>query len=480
MSINLSYIYIISFILTFFPMFVLYIKKGTNGNIYISLLLLVILYLLFIVYKPNYFKKFLTKFLSIPTTKYYLTFLGFVILSLTIHIILGHYGASIAFYAVRIYKFFVATILVYLLPLLGLMIGIKFKNILKLFILIIWFICFVSIIQYLSFLLEIKFLIYIFDFFTNARTALYLNSLSVQEGLRAYAFFSEPSALGQFIFLIMPFAIIIPKTKELITQNKLIDWIIKKTFIPFMLLAVIFTKSPIFLVLCLIEFPILLFINNWGKIKKYLFPIITFIVCFLLFSSLILILYKNQLEQTYIFRIFKTIYSFGDYNKLVLLEPSLATRIFSYSIQLVAFLKVPIFGCGLNNAEFFVNPFYLSEAPLPLTPENFYLGYLHNSNLCSLNRSIVYTSLAEFGLVGFSIYLFFIIKNIKFLTNIKNYFIDFEYNFLIALIQTFITTFIISFYNLSIDNAIVWLIYGFAIIFIIFYRHNAKGIQWKK
>ena len=57
MSIKLSYIYFITFILTFFPMFVIYIKKGTNGNIYVSLIFLIILYLFFIFTKINRLKQ---------------------------------------------------------------------------------------------------------------------------------------------------------------------------------------------------------------------------------------------------------------------------------------------------------------------------------------------------------------------------------------------------------------------------------------
>lgn len=472
MSIKLSYIYFITFILTFFPMFVIYIKKGTNGNIYVSLIFLIILYLFFIFNKIDRFKQSIKQLLRIPITKYYLFFLAYIVISLFIHILLGHYTAPVSFYAVRIYKFFVAVIPVYLLPLLGLFLGIRFKCILKLFIIIIWSLFLISIIQYLCFLFDIKIMISILDFFSNARSALYLDSTAVQEGLRAYAFFSEPSGLGQFIFIIMPFAISIHNTKYALFNNKYLNWVIKRTILVFLLCALIFTKSPIYLVLCVIELFVLLTITYFNKVKKYLLQICLLLFILISILFLLFINYQTQLEQTYIFRIIKTIYSFGDFDKLILLEPSLATRIVSYSIQFIAFMKAFIFGCGLNNAEVFVNSFYLIESPLPLTAENYYLGYLHANELCGLNRSIVYTSLAEFGLIGFSLYVLFIIKNLQFLSKIRKSFQGIEASCLVALIHSFVAIGIISFYNLGLDNSIVWLIYGWALAYLYIYIHR--------
>ena len=466
MTLKLSYLYIISFILTFFPMFVIYIKKGTNGNIYIGLLTTILMYLLFIILKNKYFKKSLIILSKNTIIKSYLYYIGYISFALIFHIILGHYKANISFYAVRIYKFYFAAILIYLLPFIGIIIGIKFRKLLKLFIFIIWILFLISIIQYFAFVFNITFLISIIDFFSNARAALYLDSTNVQTGLRAYAFFSEPSALGQFIFIIMPFVILISKCKDRIFKNIFLDKLVKKSFLTFMLLTLIFTKSPIYLVLCFIELLILLLINYWNRIKRYLMSIILSIIILLLILFVLFINYQSQLEQTYIFRIIKTIYSFGDYDKLVILEPSLATRIYAYAIQLIAFKKAFIFGCGLNNAEIFVNSFYLSESLLPPTAENFYLGYLNKQNLCNLNRSVVYSSLAEFGIIGFSLYIIFWIKNLKVLNSLKKYFQGFEYSFLIALIQSFIAIMIISFYNLNLDNSIMWLIFGYSIVFI--------------
>lgn len=474
MILKLSYIYTISFVLTFLPMFVVYIKKGSNGNIYIGLLTTILTYLLFIILKNKYFQKSLVILLKNTIIKSYLFYIGYVLLALLFHIILGHYKANVSFYAVRIYKFYFAAILIYLLPFIGIMIGIKFRKLLKLFILILWILFIISIIQYFAFVFNITFLISIIDFFSNARAALYIDSTTVQTGLRAYAFFSEPSGLGQFIFIIMPFVILISKCKEKIFKNILFDKFVKKSFLPFMILTLIFTKSPIYLVFCFIELFILLLINYWNKIKKYFSLILFFIIILFFISFIIFITYQNQIEQTFLFRIIKTIYSFGDFDKLVILEPSLATRIYSYSIQLVAFTKAFIFGCGLNNAEVFVNPFYLSESLLPPTAENFYLGFLHTQNLCGLNRSVVYTSLAEFGIVGFSLYIIFWIKNLKVLKSLKKYFQGFEYSFLIALIQSFITIMIISFYNLGLDNAIIWLIFGYSLVFM-YINKKRKG-----
>ena len=472
MSIKLSYIYFITFILTFFPMFVIYIKKGTNGNIYVSLIFLIILYLFFIFNKIDRFKQSIKQLLRIPITKYYLFFLAYIVMSLFIHILLGHYTAPVSFYAVRIYKFFVATIPVYLLPLLGLFLGIRFKCILKLFIIIIWSLFLISIIQYLCFLFDIKIMISIFDFFTNARAAAYYDVHDALENLRVYAFFSEPSALGQFIFIVMPFVISIHNTKYALFNNKYLNLFIKRTILVFMLCALIFTKSPIYLVLCFIELFVLFFMIYWNKIKKYLSQICLLLFILITILFLLFINYQTKLEQTYVYRIIKTIYSFGDFDKLILLEPSLATRIVSYSIQISAFIKAFIFGCGLNNVDIYINHLsYIVNSHFNLTFENMY-NYLLTQYCFTVARSILYTSLAEFGLIGFSLYVLFIIKNLKFLSKIRKSFQGIEASCLVALIHSFVAIGIISFYNLGLDNSIVWLIYGWALAYLYIYIHR--------
>lgn len=470
-----KYLYYFSFIFIFFPFFVIYIFPGTNGNIMIALLFLLILYLLIILFKFKRVIRYI-KYLSRNTIiRSYLYFLGFVMFTTIINILCGNYKETPVFYIIRVYKILFAVILVYFLPLLikCFNININLKNLIRLFYCIIWVFFLVAIIQYLSFIFDISIIYKFIDLFSNARVGLYGDTIeSNRIGYRAYSFFSEPSGLGQFIFIIMPFVINLSKTKYKLFENKYFNFLIKKTILPMMLLVIILTKSPIYLCLCLIEFFVLILLLNYRLIKKYFLQILCIISLILFIVILTYLSYKTAIEQTYFIRIIRTVYSLGDYNKLVVLEPSLATRIFNYSMQLVIFTKKMFIGCGLSNSEVYVNSFYLKEALLPLTPENYIKQYLMKPNSTGLNKSIVYTSLAEFGIIGFCLYSFLIYKMYYQITNIQDKLRDIFSTFASSISQSIIAICVISFYNLSLDNSIVWLIYGLALAMILVFKQR--------
>lgn len=170
----------------------------------------------------------------------------------------------------------------------------------------------------------------------------------------------------------------------------------------------------------------------------------------------------DMLKDTYIRRIFSSIDSFGDLHKLVLYEPSLATRIVYYYNQFIAFKQNLLFGCGLHNADIYLNKILLNS-PIPLTPEIYERYYTTKYNV-NIAYSLLWTGLLEFGLIGFSIYIMFILKNILSLHKITKVYDGIEQNFCQSLIFSIIAIFFISFYNLNIHNLVIWTIYGLSIL----------------
>ena len=471
----LKFLFFLALNFMFFPQFVLYIVGGTNGNVKISLIFCVSLYIALLFINRFKIKKLLTRIIKLPVFKYYALYAAFVTLTTIGHILIGRYTAPTYFYCIRMYKYYYAITLVYFFPLLIYILKVNIRTVIKYIYSIIYFLIIVCIIQYFAFLFRITPLISLIDIFSNGRDALYGDASACSSLLRVYGFFGEPSGLGQFIFIIMPFIYNISTSNLKLYKNKIIDNIIRYSFLPMLLFVIIFTKSPIYIILCFIEFGILLTISNIHHIKKNFGFICFFSGLVLLIITLFIHLEPAFTQHSVISRIQTTFHYITDFHSLARKESSLATRIVSYYMQFKVFLRNCIFGCGLFNAEIDVNGYYMQEAKIPITPENYYMQYLRLPFMAAMNKSIIWTSLAEFGIIGFFLYILFVVKSFIFSKKIVNIFLGIERIGLISVSQCYITIFIISFYNINYFNEIVWLIYGLLLM----YLYAAKYKSYK-
>ncbi len=459
---NLKYLFYISFILIFFPMFVIWIIPNSGANITLQLIFTCAFFIMFYIANTRKFKSIILRLLKLKVTKINLIFIAFVTLTSILHFLLGYYKAPVSYYMTRFYKFYYATILVYILPVFAMYAGVKLRTIIKIFYSMIFFIFIASIIQFMAFYLNIKFLIAIFDFFTNARQAYYAGHADAYqlEG-RVFAFFSEPSGLGNFIFITMPYIFNLCHSKIKLFENKYWNFLIKRIFILLLVVCIFINRSGMYLPFCLIELAILYSIYYLQRIKKY-------IGIFLFASAIIisLVLFNlNNIESVFK-RVLQVFSCIGDFHLLVLVEPSLATRITSFAIQIVAFTKNVFCGCGLYNAESFVNSFYIKEMPLPMiTPENLNLQYLIRPNLVGLNRSVVYSLLAETGLIGFSLFVWLNIQNFVMINNVKNKTYGIESVFLFSLFESYICNIVIFFYASNYTDIMIWFMYGIILLY---------------
>ena len=464
MSINIKGMYVITFILSFFSAFEFFFIKGSGLFYNVAVLCGIGMFFLMLFCSQKKLLVFIKNILSIPVAKHLLVFLIYIIISVIIHYFLGFYKAPLYYYLVRIPRFYIYVATGCLLPAIGLFLGFKLHDIIKFFYISAMIIFIIGIVQYLSFLLHLNFMDYFFNFLTPERT-LYKFPLECRERLRVYSVFPEPSSFGQYIFITMPFIISMAQSKYRLFKNVILNKVFKKSLVPIMLLNIIFTKSPIYLVLCFSEFGILTAIYKKELIKKYFSIILGFLVIFATIAIIHFTTLESSLEDTYIYRILNTIYSFGDFNKLVTLEPSLATRIFYYVNQFDAFKKNVLFGCGFHNVDIYLNK-HLMNSSLPITLEAIQRYFNTNFNV-SVAYSLFWTGLAEFGLVGMLIYISFVIKNVFILSKVRYLYEGNEQIFCQSLMYSIVSLFIISFYNINIDALLVWVIYGlsFAIIF---------------
>ena len=462
----LQILYYISLMLTFFTTFVIIIIPGTHANFYVCLLAWLLLYVACFFSNKKHFLDF-TKlvFCQIPV-KYWLIYLSYILVSTFLHILLGHYKIYPSYYIVRFKDFFIASILIYFLPILSIYLRINIIKILRFFVCMLLFVYIFGLIEYIASLYNVNLVLHIINFFTNARQSMYFDILDTIVKNRVHSLFSEPSALAQFIFIIMPLPINLFFSKYKLFENALTNLIVKKTLMPLTLILLLLTKSPIYLILCFIEFFILVVIVKFQYIKKHIIQVscTTFILLTLLIFVSSSLLNDILINNTIFSRIQITLDCLGDFKKFSQLEISLATRIVSYVNQIKVFLENFLFGVGMYNAECYLNNKFLNS-PLPLTIENYY-AYYRNNLLVDLNRSLVYSTLSELGMIGFIIYNFFVIKNMIILRKIKKYYVAIEKCFVHSFYQIILMIIIISFYNLNIETPIIWIIFGFVLVFL--------------
>ena len=465
---SIKTIYSIIFVLLFFTQFIIVFIPGTTaGNINVGILGMLLLYLLLLCTQFKNMKRFIRKVFSTQLAKYLVFFVGAITLFMIVHILLGHYKAPIYYYAARVYKFYIYTILVFLFPSLGIFLGLKIRDIIKLLFTISLIFFIVGIIQYIGIILNIEAIDFILGIFTNGRDALYLDGgeSANKVALRVNSLFGEPSGFGQFIFIFMPIIIFLSKSKYKIYDNVYFNNLVKRIMVLLMLVCLVLTKSPIYLVLCGIEYLFIFFIRHYTYIKKNLLKILIIAVILILVISNLCILLSPQIYETFVGRIVKTVSAFGNFNILVFAEPSLATRIVNYNVQFLSLKYNPLIGAGLYNINIFLNSLYLKISPLPMTKENYMFHY--NVRFCTAtNQSVVWTSLAEFGILGFAFYVNFVVKVFKNTLQLIKLTEGIEQIFAKGIFYSLISLSIISFYNLSLDSVLIWTIYGIVLAYI--------------
>ena len=255
MKINcLKILFYTSIALVFLPIWVIYFSPKSGANIYVGFFFWILLYFFCLIGNKDKFLFFIRQIIKTPIFKYYFFFMLFLLLTSIGHYVLGFYKAEVSYYVVRIYKFLIASIAVLFLPVLAAFINIKTKNIVRFLYSVIFIIFSLSIVQYIAFLFNITPLHFLFDFFTNGRESMYLNPDFVKEELRVYSIFNEPSVLGKFIFIFMPIIMCLSKTKYKLFENKYLNFTVKNSIIPLMLINIILTKSPIAFLFCFSEF----------------------------------------------------------------------------------------------------------------------------------------------------------------------------------------------------------------------------------
>lgn len=458
----------IGFVLIFFPVFCIFFVPNTRAYIGIGTIVWLMLYSYCFIQNPKRFAKFITVIFKYKIFKAYFLFMFYIVFSMIIHISLGHYRANIGHYVGRITDFLIPSIAMYLFPTLSLYLRVSLKQIIKLLYFGIFTVLIIGIVQYIGIVLDVDFIQKILDIFSNLRLYLYkINPTSYHDLQRVHSILPEPSDLGKFIFILMPFGIELFVSKNNLFKNKIWSLITKYSLLPLMIFILVITKSPIYLILCFIELGILLFIYNLKRIRNH---IVIFFIITIISIFFVTILYSSQTfkESKQYERINSTFNHITNFHELTVFSSSLACRIVSYRTHVEIWKLYPIFGVGLDNEGSYAKDLF-NKLNYPLTNENI-LTYNAHPTVWGLNESVIWSTLSNLGLLGLFLLANFIYKNIISIKTIINKSNGIYKSFFKALFLSLIMISIISFYNLVLTSYQLWLILGLILAVSLHYK----------
>ena len=291
----------------------------------------------------------------------------------------------------------------------------------------------------------------------NARTSLAES--------RMCGVFEESGFFGLFIFLNLPLLVEIFKTRYRIFKNKIINFVMKKITLPLALACSILLKSPIWLVFIWLFLGYLL-LKNISK-KNFLKIVVVVVLSVFAFRALLL---NTELLERSIYRIDMVKQSITSLDMLVMAEASLGNRIISYLAHFKLFLSHWFLGVGLGNAKFLAIKVFLSNI-LPLTNEMRINLLVADSKGLNINGAILWSFLAETGIVGAILFYTFVVKTIIMLKKLRRYLTGIVALYDDILITTLIALILLSWYDMNYARLQVWFYIGISLSIYLYVRN---------
>lgn len=457
--INFKYLILIPLIvLLILPAFAIPLYKP----IYLSFICTISFFLFFVFFKQQNFFKRVNLLIRKTPFKYFLCFAIWIIIDGLFLVLLGKYS-------IFNYLYYMLTLLIltftctYLLPSIIFPKYFSKQFFIKFLFITYFILCIAGIIQYLSMILDITFINNIIKILTNIRFL--LNDNHQFSDTRLSGLFEEPGYFGAFLFLNFPIVYNLCCSKYKIFDNKYLNIIIKKSLIPLFWICLILTKSPIWLIFCLILTGIYFLKTIVTFILKH---IVKFIIAIVLICVLTFIFFTQlNLSETYLNRIYLTIKVLGNWELFVIIEPSLATRILSYFYTFKVFLSNFILGVGLGNTKYYtINQIFNTPIPITLELQKHITNTIFSgSNRLGLNGAFFFDVLADSGIIGCIVFYYFLFKSYIWNNKIKMKYTGINYLLLDGLSKSVLAFILISFYDVNYMTLFVWFLLGLGLIF---------------
>lgn len=461
---------LLSMLFLFLPSFYL-----PNTNIPVYDIVIALPLVLFFFLLPRDFISNLCRLSRYTHFKILLFFILWVFFVGILSVILGRYYISHFLYATLL-LFFYNNFSWYIFPSLIFPKFFSLRFLIKFLFLGIYIICIYGLLVYLFNVLGLDILNYIQNIINNRREEIVT--------LRVLSVFEEPSAMGGFICVNLSMLYKLMFSKYKIFKNKYLNIVIKKTYLPVLILTIIFIQSPIWLPI----FGIITFIHFYKVIYDFIKKnIVIFLTTLFLFWSILSMsliqISQVDISQTFLNRIVVVSKTLTNWDMFIISEGSLANRILSYYLRLKVWQEHPITGIGYKNTEYNLHK-AVNNSNLTLTKEtNLRIADSYNrKGYILINASILTMLFSDTGIIGALLYFLFVILNIKTVNKIlkliklrndkKNNYID--YIFMEGIRNSYITIIGLSIYSININNIYLWFLYGLTNVFIMYFVR--KGI----
>lgn len=459
MNFCINFLNYFTLLLFFLPAFYIYFSESS----YLPLVLVInticfIFIFLLNIYKNTYKITYLYKYTPFKHLIYLFLWMVFS----SICCIFFGYISFMKFIWAAVVGLLCRCLLPYLYPSIIMSYKIHLKTLIKIFCFVYIVIFILGFLEFWGVILDIKFINQFIHFISNARpedSSIIIDNISQIPRIRSV--FMEPGTYGRFIAINMPLIYHFSLTTYKIFSNRVLNASIKKLLIPFMVISLILTQSPIYLVIC----SLITVLYFYKRILKFIHSSIKIILLTLSTSFFIIILLfqfdLTSLESTYITRIINVvsiIHNFS-FEKLIEIEPSLGTRIVCYANLFELFLKHPLFGIGcFYNGPILINQFVTSN--IPLTYEMMVIVYSGTQTI-SFCTNALYSLLYQAGFISVILYFIFIYKTITSLKKLKTQFSGIENCFVDGLSKTLLVLFYISIiYNQDYNDAYFFFMLG--------------------
>ena len=278
MKINIKSILFLPILFLFIPSFVVWIP-GLNTIFYIFYLTIYFALIIQILVHPKeFYKKIRNYIYKTPFKIFCLALILMIVNALFLSII------GVTTFSVSIKNIFFQ-IFLRIIPLCAYFLYIidkyiSYKDFVRTFLLLFWLYMLLGIIIFISQLFNFMLIPNIADFLSNARYIRAVNTGSFDmfpDVSNYYAFglpridnlHEEPSLYARFIYVILPLIYSFSLSPIKLVKSKVLNLIVKKSYIPLTILNIILSMSPIFLILTLVISFIYFFKNIILFIKKY-------------------------------------------------------------------------------------------------------------------------------------------------------------------------------------------------------------------
>lgn len=339
------------------------------------------------------------------------------------------------------------------------------KKIMQIINILLFTIFFIGIIDFISAFFYITPIMDLIQLFSNEQLCVFgtITPKVYIAGIpRVQSVFIEPSVLGSFATVMLPFIYKIGNSPYKYYKNFILNFVLKKTLILLAWLNLLLTQSPIFLVFAILLTLLYYFKLIIKSIKKHFKTIILLLIVLFTFLYIFLMSIEVNITETYLNRILVVIDALGNFDKLVQTEGSLATRLNYYINELCIWSQYPVIGVGLGGMKNYVEKQMAYHSPVPLTME--ILMKMHFSPKFTIITGFFYKYITETGLIGIGLLYAYFINIIKNLKNLSRFLPNGLDKDLLEASMCFIVFFMfLGFYNIGYMDLYIWCLIGLGI-----------------